>query len=530
MTMTVAYRGERRPDDQAAQGWAGFFREFLIFDVGGTAPDLASVRPLVDDSADAWPGRLDSAIDAPRGAVVGLVSESPRDAAFFACSLASWAGASGRDVVLIDGSVEAPVLEKPLSEHGDEGFVDTVLFGVSPAAAAKRTLTSNVRVMTAGSHPLAVESVFGGPDLRGVLGGLGADLILLILPLGYHTMARGVLDVIVAVAGDQRTLESVALESLDGRASHGVALMLNRPSADRRADVPPPAGPEDETPGGQEAIVEPGPVEPTREPVEPAVAGATWGAGTSGTAMEPQPRRNEFIRSVGADSPYLDELPPEPEERTPQETRPRVRLGFIGWLALVAIVVIVGLTIFDMTLRPRRLAWREPPVSEQREALEQSGAPPSDVPVVEQVAEEAAPAAVDDEANREIEMTEATEAETLASEAGTSDEPYSSESLWMEDEPPAEDAGLVLSGPGGPYVVMLSSHKLRSAADWEAEEAESHGIPVRVVEAEIPGRGVWYRIVLAGGHPTLASARAALDIVKELGYEGAWLTRETQDD
>ena len=100
---------------------------------------------------------------------------------------------------------------------------------------------------------------------------------------------------------------------------------------------------------------------------------------------------------------------------------------------------------------------------------------------------------------------------------------------WVGEAEPGVEPGELLSGSGGPYVILLSSHKHRSAAEWEAARVEARGIPVVIVEAEVPDRGTWYRIALVGGHRTLASARAALDIIRELGYEGAWLTYEREN-
>jgi hypothetical protein len=82
-----------------------------------------------------------------------------------------------------------------------------------------------------------------------------------------------------------------------------------------------------------------------------------------------------------------------------------------------------------------------------------------------------------------------------------------------------------ISGPGGPYRIMVSSHKHEAAARLEAGELAGIGIDVEVVAAEVPDRGTWYRLLVTGGYPTLARARTVLDTIKTFGYEGAWIER-----
>ena len=92
-------------------------------------------------------------------------------------------------------------------------------------------------------------------------------------------------------------------------------------------------------------------------------------------------------------------------------------------------------------------------------------------------------------------------------------------------ERPAVHLDGVLSGPGGPYRLMISSHRFERDALMESAETERRGVASEVVPAEIAERGTWYRVVVSGGYPRLAAAREVLDIVKGLGYEGAWIER-----
>jgi hypothetical protein len=84
---------------------------------------------------------------------------------------------------------------------------------------------------------------------------------------------------------------------------------------------------------------------------------------------------------------------------------------------------------------------------------------------------------------------------------------------------------MLISGPGGPYRVMVSSHKHEAAAALEADELAGVGVEAEVAPAEIEGRGIWYRVLVSGGYPSLTRARTVLDTIKSFGYEGAWIER-----
>ena len=82
-----------------------------------------------------------------------------------------------------------------------------------------------------------------------------------------------------------------------------------------------------------------------------------------------------------------------------------------------------------------------------------------------------------------------------------------------------------IRGPGGRYRVMISSHYREVAAALESAEMEERGIASEVVQADLGDRGVWYRVVVTGGYPSLSDARSVLDTIKSFGYEGAWIER-----
>jgi hypothetical protein len=77
---------------------------------------------------------------------------------------------------------------------------------------------------------------------------------------------------------------------------------------------------------------------------------------------------------------------------------------------------------------------------------------------------------------------------------------------------------------------MVSSHHREAAAEVEATELGELGVVAEVAAAEVAGRGTWFRVLVSGGYPTLARARAVLDTIKSFGYEGAWIERAPQGE
>jgi septal ring-binding cell division protein DamX len=90
--------------------------------------------------------------------------------------------------------------------------------------------------------------------------------------------------------------------------------------------------------------------------------------------------------------------------------------------------------------------------------------------------------------------------------------------------------GETISGPGGRYRVMISSHKRESDAGVEAAQLSRRGILTEVVAAEVADRGTWYRVVVSGGYPSHSMALEVLDTIKSLGYEGAWIERSAANE
>jgi hypothetical protein len=86
----------------------------------------------------------------------------------------------------------------------------------------------------------------------------------------------------------------------------------------------------------------------------------------------------------------------------------------------------------------------------------------------------------------------------------------------------------LVAGPGGPYTVFLSSHRIESAAEEDAQAALFLGVESEVIPAEVGDTGRWYRVAVRGGYPTLREARGVLDVVRTLGYDGAWIERSQE--
>ncbi len=96
-------------------------------------------------------------------------------------------------------------------------------------------------------------------------------------------------------------------------------------------------------------------------------------------------------------------------------------------------------------------------------------------------------------------------------------------------EPDVVDAGLdgpATSGPGGPYRAVILSSRNEDLASAEVPRLSERGFSADVIPVDIGDGGLWYRVVVRGGYPTLDSARVAVDELKRSGYGSAWVHRE----
>ncbi|MCK4915997.1 MAG: hypothetical protein KAS89_07490, partial [Candidatus Eisenbacteria sp.] len=210
----------------------------------GELRDPVLVRPVIGDALAGWMPDLERSLDLVKG-VVGISGTDMSEAAGLAADAAAWLGDRGRMLVLVDASVESPVLGKALDEDPDEGLVDAVLFGVSRAAIVRRTLAPGVSVVTAGSHPLSVDKVFEADAFTKILRALADDaLVLVLVPPVHLTKALGALDAVVCIGGTGADIASLA-SCTDGMRTTGILVLPQSEAADveeprKTADVEEP--------------------------------------------------------------------------------------------------------------------------------------------------------------------------------------------------------------------------------------------------------------------------------------------------
>lgn len=482
--------------------------------------ELVVVRPVVDSGGPAWLAELGALLSAHRGSIVGFASADPRLAAEVASAYASWHGDGGRDAVLIDGSLEHPVVDRPLMEDGHEGFVDAVLFGVSAAVVARRTLARGVRVVTAGSRPLSMGRALDPGRLSEFVGALEADVGIIVLPLRFASLVADALDTLVIVETDEEQLLAAAGRAREDGTARIVCVRPVR--AVEPEDEVAPAGPPEAPPQRVTSTETTWPVLPPQEEAPEFAerdaptksAGATSGAATG--EPEPSPFLPEEERAGEPEpSPFLPEEEPlvVVASRTPPPPRRRPRVAAVVVLLVAASVIVWGWLGggFRGGERPR---WSQP----WRQA--DTGWSENGVGEGDEVEHAGSAGAEDVTSTEEVGDTE--EGEQARTAGGTEDVPAADVVVIDPSSP--------LSGPGGPYVIYLSSQRLRTAAALEVDQAREAGLLAHVVDADVPGSGMWHRVALDGGYPNLAEARNTLDSIRELGYEGAWIARVPREE
>ena len=501
----------------------------------GQVGEPVLVRPVVGDALAGWMPELERLLDVVKG-VIGICGTDMSEAAGLAAHAAAWLGDRGRTVVLVDATVENPVLGKALDEDRDEGLVDAVLFGVSRAAVVRRTLAPGVSVVTAGSHPLSVDEVFEADAFSKILRALAEDaLVLALVPPVHVTKTLSALDAVVCVAGTGADVASLASCTGDVRT---MGILVVEPGEAAHVEEPGEAAHVEE-PGEAAHVEEPGEaaerpplVLPTRDDSagfkkwEAAAREATTGRPERGR-QETEPRRDD---SGGA-------------ERTPVvlgASLPRRRMAPSHLAAGAALLVVVAIAtlLWWFVDGERRLnswlddsSWREHErVVEGRdsEPVEDSPARPGDMDeagTTELTTDREGTAAGGEDASGG-ETTSEGEREAPGEEIASArlDE---SDVHAVRESP---DGGTVITGPGGRYRIMVSSHRHEGAAVFEAGQLIEGGVGAEVVATEVKDRGTWFRVVVSGGYPMLSAAREDLDTVKSLGYEGAWIERAADNE
>ncbi|MFH1865830.1 MAG: SPOR domain-containing protein [Candidatus Eisenbacteria bacterium] len=497
---------------------SGVLSGSVALERAGSAPSPVLVRPVVDDALDGWMPAIERSIDAVNGVVAFSGPDMP-ETARIAAAAAAWLGDRGRTVVLVDASVERPVLGKPLPEDGDEGLVDAVLFGVSPPAVVRRTLSPGVSIVTTGSHPLSVDSVFDGGKLSSVLRGLADEaLVLVLVPQARLSSTSGVLDAAVCIADSVADIESLAT-SIEGVRTTGVHVR-NR----------------DEKAAGTDRAGEPSvglPIVLTThgQPGEPVDAETT--------AQEPAPSLLESTEHEREDGADVTEEPRHAPIVLGASSAERKRPDHLASTVAVAVILVIATVIWwsmDGQRRFQSRTDRSLPTGQElvTEAADSESGGDGAAASAETVGGTTLQGGTSEEASAPggegatgAPATAPVESVKSGNEGGVD-----SAVVPPTDQPQVGDAviGGAVSGPGGPYRIMVSSHHREAAAEVEATELGELGVVAEVAAAEVAGRGTWFRVLVSGGYPTLARARAVLDTIRSFGYEGAWIERAPQGE
>jgi len=465
----------------------GDLQRGLALGRAGRLDEAVGVSALAEGDFLEWAAPLSAALDTRTG-VVGVSGRDTRAAAQVAVLLAAWLGERGLAVTVVDSCVEEPVLRKPLPEDGDEGLVDSLLFGVSSECVVRRTLATGVSVVTAGSHPVTVRGVFEAAAYGAMLRGLAGDgLALVVLEPARLGDAAASLDALVCVVEDGGELSSLAATADSTRT---VTVLLG--------DI---ASEEDQR-GLRERQMRPlevGDAEPSERPQTDA------GEEPAGSVEEAFVRPEPLV--VGA----------------ALERKPRKRRGLSVLVTLVVIVAAAAVWWgLDGRERfgPSAVRDRVPPreVAAPGRQQETGPADSGEEATAPEGGAESMTAEREDQPGGEPVSDLPAEAVAIEEQTGGAD--ATSGDVSTEGRPLSDER---IHGPGGRYLVMVSSHKMERDAGFEATEIERKGVDVDVVAAEVPDRGTWYRIVVSGGYPRHAAALEVLDTIKSLGYEGAWI-------
>jgi hypothetical protein len=502
----------------------------LVAEGGETTP--VELRPVITDELMDWMPPLAQHFAAGVTAFVG--SDAGR-AARLAADAAAWIGERGRQVTLLDGCIEHPVMAKALPEDGDDGLVDAVLFGVSTTIVARRTLAEGVTLITSGSHPFSIESVFASEKMRSLLAGLSEQgPVLVVLPPSYLRFALHLFDTVLAVADEPAEL--IAL--LDGTRRErpltrlGVIVALKHVAADEEGVAAQPVREEMRAPREPAEATEPG-----RPESEEAAARRE----TPEHEEEPQGEEPEREKAATRDAPEPGEVSPEQpaieaagafqepwarnilasELAGASAVRPvqpprrvggrNVRGGRLtgkaaAWIA-IAVIISAALVYWSTAGKPGARTSGMEGTREQRVATTPTPEEPQGAGI------ETRPGAAAAEQETE---TKSEAAPRLSPEEGAA------QTSAVRPE------HVAVEGPGGPYRIIISSHKHEADAGTEARELAGAGVATEIIPAHVPDRGTWYRILVAGGYPSWTRAVEVLDTVKSLGYEGAWIEREKQ--
>ncbi len=521
---TTGFRWERAADDAGLKELleAGVLREGLVLIPPGDLAAPLSVRARITDEEDDWVRPIEGALEATAGARIGVAAADPVLAAAVAVELAVRLGDSGRRAVLIDGSVEAPSLAKALPNDGDEGLVDIVMFGVSPMKGVRRTLAPGVSLVTAGSYPLSASDVFEAEEISRLLATLAEEAaVVLVLPRHRLRSAARLLTSVIAVAESADGIRSLAAEAGGCGVIGILAGAAETPVLVAEAVEPPE--PQAVEPRQRREIERPGASRPevTEEPAVASVLGVRP-AGQEAAEERPEETTPPPPWSAGTDAG-----PVVRGARLVRRPRHRSLRPAAVWLTVVAAAVVAAwFGISALRGSPDRRALESGRPTPARVA-EQPNGEPSGRPGGDGEAPGAATAGERGTRVADRGASEVVVGEVVEDHGAASDERKPTGGLRDQDageEPPAGP----IAGPGGPYTVFVSSHRIASAGRIEVEELGRVGVSAAIVPTEVGETGVWHRVVVSGGYATLTAARTALARIHRLGYEGAWIERSQE--
>jgi hypothetical protein len=372
--------------------------------------------------------------------------------------------------------------------------------------------------MTSGSVPVSSSDVFAADGFEATLGGFAQDVAVFVaLPAEFLGAALHAFSHVVAAGRSVEEIRSIASAVRERRGAGpsvtiGVLALRPRPEAPaalvearQAAPVRPSA---EQVP---EHVPERSPGETGTQVPRPAPGAHPEGPAPEGAPAPPPQTWTAAGRSRR--SPARTARLPQPVPPTRPPARGGARAA--AWCA-VALIAIAGVTL-----------WRTGAI-ERLSGPRQTGGSPARPEVASQARPSAGEPRRQDGERGEPPLEVREPAVPPAEGAGTpgdarTDSPAATGEAGGAAAAAAEQGAL--AGPGGRYVVFVSSHRTEEAALADAQALAGRGVAAEAVRAEVGGTGTWFRVRVSGGYPTLAAARDALESLKALEYGGAWIER-----
>ncbi len=452
-------------------------------------------------------------------------------------------------VLLVDACFDEPALQKPFPYQPDEGLTDMVLWGSSVEATLRKTSDDRMQVITVGSPPPNPIDFFLENDVDAVLNTLReqAPFVLIAAPLKSETGAVSPLlrraDRTLVILGEKDNLSDLREQLPVGRVTSitlagAVAGNVEENQVEGMIGAPRETLPESDQPRFPASAGE-------SAETESAVSGMPAGAGasvskekTDGPAADAPARAARSGKGAAPPSttrpkssrpsPRTASAGKSPSIRSGANEKAKLPLGRIA-LGFVAVCVVAGLLLSFVFMRDRfelptggtRLAGREPATvttgtispavqkpsksiaaegeetklpddpSPIREAALESEAKTPDVKTSEVVT-----ASVREEPKTEKPaarsavkppVAESVDKGTTGQAGGTGEQSIVQEKSVRRTPPPA---GQKL------YGVHVESFPTNAEAVETSKHYSDAGVTVTIMVADVPGKGIWHRIIL----------------------------------